>query len=73
METKKIVEKEAVHCVSDEKGKLIAILRRDPVTGKHITYLTEEATCDDIVDKLIQPDFALSLTRKTEKKLSTTP
>lgn len=38
-----------------ENGDLRAIIRRDPVTGKHLVYLVNEATSDDIAT-LIKTD-----------------
>ena len=45
---KRTVEKEGVYTALDEKGELIAILRRDPVSKKHLVYLVKEACCEDI-------------------------
>lgn len=50
----RIVSQEAVHLVADGNGKVIAILRRDPVSKKSLVYMVNEANCDDIATKVIK-------------------
>ena len=50
---KKVVE-EGVHLVLNEKEEVVAMLRRDPVSRKHLVYLVVEATCDDIATKVLK-------------------
>lgn len=50
---KKEVVKEGVHIVLNEKQEVIAMLRRDPVSKKHLVYMVVEATCEDIASKVI--------------------
>lgn len=45
----KNIEMESVHTVS-EGDELQAILRRDPISKKHLVYLVQEATCADIAE-----------------------
>ena len=33
-----------------KKDELVAIIKRDDVSGKHLIYLAKEATSDDIAD-----------------------
>lgn len=44
---------ENIHTVSDGKGELIAIVRRDPVSKKHLVYLCKEANSIDIIEELV--------------------
>lgn len=46
------LDKEGVHTVSDGEGNLKAILRRDPVSGKHLVYFVSEATSEETFDFL---------------------
>lgn len=46
----RIVEKEGVHLLSDGHGELRAMLRRDPVSKKHLFYFVKEGTCDDMAE-----------------------
>ena len=55
MENTRIVDGEGVQTIVDEKSELIGIIRRDPVSGKHLVYLTQEATSTDLVE-LIHTD-----------------
>lgn len=49
MDKEKKIEKEGVYTVT--KGdELIAIVRRDPISKKHLVYLVTECTSDDLVD-----------------------
>ena len=45
----KEVKKEGAFMVYKKK-ELIAIIKRDDVTGKHLVHLTKEATSDDIAE-----------------------
>ena len=49
----KEISREGVHTISDKEGRLIAILRRDPISRKHLVYITTEATATDIAEQLI--------------------
>lgn len=50
---------EGVITVSEKgKGGLVAIIRRDPESRKHLVYLCKEAASEDIA-KLIQPGFSM--------------
>lgn len=59
-----IVDKEGVNTVRNPDGVLIAIVCRDPYSKKHLVYFTEEASSDEIVEKLIRTDFSLKLKGK---------
>ncbi len=50
MEKDLIIEEEGVHTVCDKSGRIISILRRDPISKKHLVYLVTEATSTDIGD-----------------------
>lgn len=50
----KIVVEEGVHLVLNEKEEVIGMLRRDPISRKHLVYMVNEATCDDIATKIIK-------------------
>lgn len=63
----KITDIESIHTISTKAGKLQAIVRRDPISRKHLVYFCKEATSDEIVDKLIKTNFAQNLLRKTQK------
>lgn len=58
MDPKITTEKESVVTVSNSKGELVGIVRRDPTTKKHLIYKCEEMVTDDIVG-LISPGFML--------------
>lgn len=45
----KIVKQEGVFTVY-KKTELIAIIKRDEISKKHLTYLVKEATSDDLAD-----------------------
>lgn len=66
-EDEKITDIESIHTISTKAGKLQAIVRRDPISRKHLVYFCKEATSDEIVDKLIKTNFAQNLLRKTQK------
>jgi hypothetical protein len=40
---------ESVHCVY-KKGELIAVIKRDDISRKHLVYLTKDATSEDIAE-----------------------
>lgn len=63
MEKDLITDEESVHTVCNKDGNLMAILRRDPVSKKHLVYFVKEGTADDIVEKLIKTDFSLKAKR----------
>ena len=44
-----ITREEGVSCVY-KKRELIAIVKRDDVSKKHLVYVVEEATTPDIID-----------------------
>ena len=48
------LDKEGVHTVSDGEGNLKIILRRDPVSGKHLVYEVREATSEGIFEFLTE-------------------
>lgn len=50
---------EGVHCIV-ENDELIGIVRRDPISKKHLVYLVREASSDDIAE-LITGDKPLKL------------
>lgn len=41
-------EKEGVECVYKDK-ELVAIVKRDPHSKKHLVYMVREAVSDDII------------------------
>jgi len=47
---KRVITEEGVHIVCDGNGQLLAILRRDPISKKHLTYMATEGSCVDIAD-----------------------
>lgn len=49
MENEKKIEKEGMYTVT-KGNELIAIVRRDPISKKHLVYSVTECTSDDIVD-----------------------
>lgn len=59
MSKKLFTDKIVVTTVRNESSELISIIMRDEKSGKHLVYMVQEATSDDIVDKLIQPDFKI--------------
>lgn len=63
----KITDIESIHTISTKAGKLQAIVRRDPISRKHLVYFCKEATSDEIVEKLIKTNFAQNLLRKAQK------
>lgn len=46
----KIIEKEGVFMISNGEGELKAMIRRDPVSKKHLFYFVKEGTCDDMAE-----------------------
>ena len=64
----KITDGEPVHTISTKSGKLLAMVRRDPVSRKHLVYFCKEATSDEIISKLIKTNFAENLLRKANQK-----
>ena len=42
---------ENINTISDEKGNLIGLVRRDPVSKKHLVYFVKEASSEDIINK----------------------
>ena len=65
------VDKEGVYTLTKKDGALLAIIRRDPISKKHLIYLTKEATGDDMVEKIIKQDFASKLANLSNEKDST--
>ncbi len=61
--------KEGVEAIYKEK-KLIAIIKRDDETKKHIVYLVNEATSEDIADLLADNGFDIEshIIQKKETK-----
>lgn len=59
--------KEGVETVYKE-NKLIAIIKRDDVTKKHLVYLVQEATSEDIADLLVDNKFEIQSHVKIEEK-----
>ena len=51
--------KEGVETIYKEK-KLVAIIKRDDETKKHIVYLVSEATSSDIADLLADNGFDIN-------------
>jgi hypothetical protein len=47
------LDKEGMYTVSDENG-LRVVLRRDPVSGKHLVYLVREATSEETFEFLTE-------------------
>lgn len=45
-------KQEGVFTVYNEKGELVAIIKRDDKSGKHLVYLAQEATSSDIAELL---------------------
>ena len=41
---------ESAHMIYTEKGELIAIVKRDDISGKHITYSVNEMSSADIAE-----------------------
>lgn len=68
-EDDKITDVESIHTISSKTGKLQAIVRRDPVSRKHLVYFCKEATSDEIVDRLIKTNFAQNLLKRAENKI----
>lgn len=45
---------EGVICIYDDAKNLLAIVKRDDVSKKHLVYLVSEATSPDIADLITQ-------------------
>lgn len=43
-------KKEGVVCVYNNRGELVAIIKRDDLSKKHLVYLVQEAGTDEIAD-----------------------
>lgn len=53
-QNQRIIVQESVHLVTDGNSKVIAMIRRDPVSRKSLIYMIAEANCDDIATKVIK-------------------
>lgn len=42
------IDEEGVRTILNDQEELIGIIRRDPVSGKHLIYIVTEAKGDDI-------------------------
>lgn len=60
--------KEGVDTIYDD-GKLVAIIKRDNESKKHIIYKVQEATSDDIAEMFVESGFQVENHIKKEETL----
>lgn len=67
MEKSKIFDQEGIHTITEENN-LVAIVRRDPVSKKHLVYIVREAASDEIVTLMKRPGDNVVEKPKKEKE-----
>lgn len=52
-------DKESLTTIIDEKGELVAIIRRDPVSKKPVIHTTPVANIEQIVEFIESTEFSI--------------